>query len=166
MTVFRDISFLLSLAIKMAMVYMLIEHRHPKKKSHFLACAMFVPIVVVNLTLFVVLEAQQYTTLLFFFLTLPSIAVYWFLSKHRDARFIFTLCMVDTLAIEIGHITNIIDFYISNGTYLFMFFSRLVIFPLLLLWTYKKFKPIYIDLQKHTKKAGMSSLRSVYCSMC
>ena len=151
MTIFRDSSFLFSLAIKMVMVYMLIEHRYPKKKSIILASAMFAPIVLVNLVLFVTLDAQQYTTLLFFFLTLPSIVIYWVLLKHRDARFIFALCMVDTLAIEIGHITNIIDFYIPGDTYLFMFFSRLIIFPLLLLWIYKWFRPMYMNLQKYTK---------------
>lgn len=122
MTFFRDTSFLFSLTIKMVMVYMLIEPRYSRKKNHLLACAMLAPIVLLNLILFVTLNAQQYTTLLFFFLTLPSIIIFWVLSKHRDARFIFTLCMVDTLAIEIGHITNIIDFYIPGDTYLFMFF--------------------------------------------
>ena len=96
MIIFRDISFLFSLAIKMVMVYMLIEHRYPRKKSNLLAAVMFAPIVLINLTLFIRLDAQQYTTLLFFWLTLPSIVIFWILSRHRDARFIFTLCMVDT----------------------------------------------------------------------
>ena len=152
MIIFRDISFLFSLAIKMVMVYMLIEHRYPRKKSNLLAAAMFAPIVLINLTLFIRLDAQQYTTLLFFWLTLPSIVIFWILSRHRDARFIFTLCMVDTLAIEIGHITNIIDYYISENTYLFMFFSRLIIFPFLLVWIYKRFKPLYLNLQNYSKK--------------
>ena len=152
MIIFRDISFLFSLSIKMVMVYMLIEHRYPRKKSNLLAAAMFAPIVLINLTLFIRLDAQQYTTLLFFWLTLPSIVIFWILSRHRDARFIFTLCMVDTLAIEIGHITNIIDYYISENTYLFMFFSRLIIFPFLLVWIYKRFKPLYLNLQNYSKK--------------
>ncbi|MEE1154207.1 MAG: GHKL domain-containing protein [Acutalibacteraceae bacterium] len=151
MTILRDISVLFSLTIKMFMVYILIEHRYPKNKSLLLACAMFAPVIVINIFLFITLEPQRYTMFLFFFLTLPSIVIFWILSKHRDSRFIFTLCMVDTLAIEIGHITNIIDFYIPGDTCFFMFFSRIAIFPLLLIWIYKWSKPRYINLQMQTK---------------
>lgn len=156
MTILRDISVLFSLTIKMFMVYMLIEHHYKKKKRNILTAIMFTPVITVNIYLFVTLDPQRYTTMLFFFLTLPSIVIFFILSKRKDARFIFTLCMVDTVSIEVGHITNIIDFYISGDTYLFMFFSRLVIFPLLLVWTCKWFRPRYMELQAHSKTGWTS----------
>lgn len=60
--------------------------------------------------------------------------------------------MVDTVMIEITYITSIIEYYIPGERYIFIFVSRLVIYPILEWLTYKKLRPIYFDVQNHTKK--------------
>ncbi len=152
MTILRDFSIIFSLIIKTIILFALFESRFPKKKSIIIFTLFFTPLTIINIALFVILTPQVYITLIMFFLTLPSSLILWLMSKYRDGRALFTLCMVDTIAIEFGHTTNIIDFYIPGETYIFMFVSRLIIFPLLLLWTCKKFRPVYLEIQKYTNK--------------
>lgn len=39
-------------------------------------------------------------------MTLPSLALFWLLSKHRDSRFFLTFCFVDTVSLIIGYMAR------------------------------------------------------------
>lgn len=106
----------------------------------------------INFLLFVLLGFEKYGTLMLLTLSLPSCVVFWFLAKHRDGRFFFTFCMVDTTVLEIVYITNILNHYLTPNTYISMFIIRLLIYPLIELWGYKKLRPIFLDVQRHIKK--------------
>ena len=129
----------------------LFESRYPKKKTVSITLLTMLPLLVINLLLFIVLGFEGYGTLMLATLSLPSCIFFWLLAKHRDGRFFFTFCMVDTTVLEIVYITNLLNPYISPDSYLFMFLVRLVIYPLLELWVYKKLRPVYLTVQNQTR---------------
>ena len=59
--------------------------------------------------------------------------------------------MVDTIVLEIVYITSILDYYITPDTNILMFTVRLLAYPLLELFVYKKLRPMYLEVQRYTK---------------
>lgn len=150
MTILRDISMLWSMFHTLVLFLLLFESRYPKKKATSITMLTMIPLIIVNLILFVVLGFDRYGTLMLATLSLPSCVVLLLLAKHRDGRFFFTFCMVDTIILEIVYITNLLNPYISPNSYLFMFLVRILSLPLLEVWVYRKLRPVYLEVQKHT----------------
>ncbi len=152
MELLKDISVLWSLIHTLLLFLLLFESRYPRKKTVTLTLAMMVPLIIVNFLLFVLLGFGRYGQLMLLTLSLPSCIVFWFLARHRDGRFFFTFCMVDTVVLEILYITNILNHYITPDTYLLMFAVRLLAYPLLEIWVYKKLRPMFLNVQRRQKK--------------
>lgn len=60
--------------------------------------------------------------------------------------------MVDTTVLELIYITNILNHYLTPDSYIVMFVARLLAYPLIELVTYKKLRPIFLDVQKDIKR--------------
>jgi len=152
MTILRDISILWSFIHVLILFISLYESRYSKKKTIIWTVATMAPLIVFNMILFFKLGPQLTGgALIMLTCTLPSLIFFYIMAKHRDGRFLFTFCMVDTLSYEIMCITNIIDFYLGES-YIFMFVSRLILFPLLEWYVYKQLRPTFHAVQRHTKK--------------
>jgi len=151
MTFLKDFSVLWSLLHTLLLFLLLFESRYPRKKTLILSLATMLPLILVNTVIFVIVGAERYMTVLLLTCSLPSLIFFWFLAKHRDGRFFFTFCMVDSIILEIIYITNIMDFYLGD-TYIFMFAARIVCIPLLELLIYKKLRPVYLSVQRSVKK--------------
>lgn len=151
MEILKDSSMLWSMIHTLIMFLFLFESRYPKKKSLWITMVTILPLLLLNLVLFVALGADTYGSLMLLTLSLPSCIVFWLLAKHRDGRFFFTFCMVDTTVLEIVYITNILNHYLTPDTYIVLFVIRLVLYPLIEIWIYCKLRPMYLELQKHTK---------------
>lgn len=151
MTFLKDFSVLWSLLHTLLLFLLLFESRYPRKKTLILSLATMIPLILVNTVIFVLVGTERYMTYLLLTCSLPSLVFFWFLAKHRDGRFFFTFCMVDSILLEIIYITNILDFYLGN-TYIFMFVVRITCIPLLELLIYKKLRPIYLSVQRSVKK--------------
>lgn len=130
----------------------LFESRYPRKKAMTITLATMVPLLVVNLILFVALGMEQYGTLMLLTLSLPSCIIFYLLSKYRNGRFFFTFCMVDTIVLEIVYITNILHHYLGLESYLMMFIVRLLAYPLLEFYVYHKLRPLYLEVQSRIQK--------------
>ena len=152
MELLRDLSIAYSFVHIFVMFQALFESRYPKKKAKIISACFVIPLIVINWLLFLKLGYEGYGTLMLLTLTLPQGIMYWILSKHRDGRFFFTYCMVDTVALEIFYVTNLINYYTTPNTYLVMFLLRLVIYPLIEFWAYKKMRTMYLDVQRYTKQ--------------
>lgn len=150
MTILRDISMLWSMIHTLVLFMFLFESRYPKKKTLSITLFTMIPLIIVNLILFVILGFDRYGTLMLLTLSVPSCIILWILSKHRDGRFFFTFCMVDTIILEVVYITNLLNLYISPDNYIFMFSVRLISLPLIELLVYHKLRPIYLEVQKST----------------
>lgn len=151
MELLKDLSILWSMIHTLIMFLFLFESRYPKKKNITISLLTMGPLVAVNLVLFALVGSEHYGTLMLLTLSLPSCIVFWLLAKYRGGRFFFTFCMVDTIVLEIVYITSILNHYLTPDSYLLMFFARLIIYPLLEVWIYRRLRPIYLALQKDTK---------------
>ena len=127
----REFSILWSLAHTLVMFILLFESRYPKKKTMIITLATMIPLIIANSILAFNIDAEQMGTILLLTLSLPSLVVFWILAKNRDGRFFFTFCLVDTAVLEIIYITQILNFYITPNSNVFMFAVRLVIYPLI-----------------------------------
>lgn len=152
MTILRDISLIWAMIHTLVVFIMLFESRYPPKKTLLITALTMIPLLIVNLGLFVAMGFENYGTKMLATLSLPSLIVFWFLAKNRDGRFLFTFCMVDTTILEIVYITNILNHYITPDTYLVMFFTRIILCSLIAFFTYKKIRSTYIDIQRQIPK--------------
>ncbi len=152
MTLLKDISIIWSLVHTLIMFILLYEPKYEKKKSMTITLATMIPLCAVNLALTFFIPADKYGTLMLATLTLPSLIVFYILSKYKDGRFFFAFCLVDTTSLEILYVSQILNFYITPDTYIVMFAIRLIAFPVLEILIAKKLKAILADVQKHTPK--------------
>lgn len=157
MTILRDISIVWSLLHTIIMFMLLFESRYSRKKTITLVTAAMVPLIIANLFVVIIWGTETYMQLILLICSLPSLIFFWILAKHRDGRFLFTFCMIDTIVLEIIYITNIIDYFLPENNYIFLFVSRLIIYPVLELLIYKKLRSIYLNVQNHTKKGWVTS---------
>lgn len=148
----REISILWSLSHTLVMFMLLFESRYERKKTMTITLATMIPLIAANTVLAFTVDADTMGTLLLLTLSLPSLIVFWLLSKYRGGRFFFTFCLVDTVALEIIYITQIIDFYLTPESNITMFVIRILAFPLLEWLIYKKIRVMFIDVQRSTKQ--------------
>lgn len=148
----KDLSIIWSLLHTLILFLILFEFRHPGKKALTLTMVTMLPLILVNFALLGFVGFNRYGTLMLLTLSLPSAIIFWFLSKYRDGRFFFTFCMVDTVVLEIVYASNILNHYVSLDNDVVLFVIRLLIYPILEILTYRKLRPIYLSVQKNTKR--------------
>ncbi len=151
MTILKDLSVVWTLLHALAVFFMLCESRYSKKRFAIIISSTIVPLVIANFLLFVFIGFENYGTLMLLTLSLPSCLIFWFTAKHRDGRYLFTFCMVDTIVLEILYVTNILNHYLTPNSYIVLFAVRILIFPLMEIWIYKKVRKMYIEVQNVSK---------------
>ena len=152
MNILKNISILWAFVFTLVMFVFLFESRYSKKKTNTLLATFMIPLIISNFVLFILFGAENYLKIMIPLCTIPSFIFFWFLAKYRDGRFFFTFCMVDTVALEILYITNIIDYFVTAETNVTMFTMRIIMYPLLAYFVFKVIRPIYLGVQKYTKK--------------
>ena len=151
MTILRDLSRVWALAFTLVIFLLLFEPRYSKKKTLVITLATIIPLSIINLILSTI-DIENYGNIMLLTLSLPSCIVFWFLAKNRDGRFFFTFCMVDTIILETLFITQIINFYVTPDSNMFMFLSRLILYPLLAFLMYKIVRPMYLKVQQQIEE--------------
>lgn len=148
----REISLFWCMIHTLVLFFFLFESRYSTKRTNIITILTMIPLIAINTVLISFLDANTMGVALLLTITLPSLIVFWIMAKNRDGRFFFTFCLVDTVVLEIIHITQILNHYITPNSYIFMFVSRLIAFPLLEWFVYKKIRNEYLNVQRHTKK--------------
>ena len=146
----REISLFWSMLHALILFFLLFESRYPKKKTRLISYITLFPLIAANLFLALTLDADKMGLALLITLSLPSLIIFLVIAKNRDGRFFFTFCLVDTIVLEIIYITQIINFYTTPDSYIVMFVLRLVSFPILDWFVYKKIRAEFLDVQKHS----------------
>lgn len=152
MSILRDLSVVWSLAHVLVLFLFLYEPRYSRKKTILLTVAAMVPWMLLNATLYVLLGAEKMAQMLLITATLPSLVFFFFMAKHRDGRFFFTFCFADTVAYGVIVLTSVLDYYVFGNQYVFMFISRLLIFPLMEFVAWKYLRGVYRELQRTVKQ--------------
>ena len=148
----REISILWSLLHTLVMFFLLFEPRYSKKKTMTLTLATIAPLIAINTTLAFAVDADTMGVMMLLTLSLPSLIIFWLMAKNRGGRFFFTFCLVDTISLEVIYITQILDFYLTPQSNIFMFVVRILAFPLIEWFLYKKVRTVFLDVQNQTTK--------------
>ena len=93
MDLLRSISFVWALAHILLLFLFLFRSRYSAKKTALITVATMGPLILLNLPLCYLLDADTYGILMLLTLSLPSLIVFWLLAKRRDGRFFFTFCL-------------------------------------------------------------------------
>ena len=106
MTILRDLSVIWSLIHVLILFMFLYESRYSRNKAITLTAIFMIPLMVLNLYIFFKFGPEFMGKVLLLTCTIPSLIFFWFMAKYRDGRFLFTFCVVDTIALEILYISN------------------------------------------------------------
>lgn len=102
MTVLRYISTLYTALLAPVLLFILFDFRYPRRKTILLTVSFLVPIILANAVLLAILGPVIMSSLLLLTGALPALTFFWFLSKHRDFRLLFTFCFTSTIKL-VGH---------------------------------------------------------------
>lgn len=151
MTILRDISFLWSMLHIAVLYLMLFTPRYSWRTTLIFSSAGIGVLTAINMLIIVQQGTAAIMNVAFFTCTIPSLLLFFLLSKHRDGRFFFLFCLTDTMCFWLMQVTNFLD-RMTGDAYVMLFFSRLVLFPAaeFLLWKYLR-RP-YLELQDRLKK--------------
>ncbi len=163
MEILRELSVLWSLFHILILFMMLYRSRYSKRKTFLLTGFTMIPLIILNLAGVAVYGTGVMGKIFILTCTLPSLLVFWFISEDKKARFFFTFCLADTVALWIIATTNVADFYFGGGQCILMFFSRLIIFPLVEWVAVRYLRKPYLELQREVASgwgifAGMTAL--------
>ena len=150
--ILRTVSLVWSVAHILVLFMILFEPRYGKKTTAVITVAAMLPIVALNVSLAVLFGTTFLSKCVFFSIVLPSIILFFILSKYRDGRFLFTFYVVDTVSLAVIILSAIIDKYLMGGLCIFMFISRLIAFPLLEWFAIRKLRRGYRLLQDTMKR--------------
>ena len=151
MTLLRDLSLLWSMLHVIALFLILFESRFSWRTTLTVAFAVGGTLLIANILLMYQLGNGILMRMAFFTCTIPTLILFFILSKYRDGRFFFLFCMSDTLSFWVMQITNLMD-RMAGDTYIVLLVSRLILFPLveLLFWRYLR-RP-FLELQRKMGK--------------
>ena len=159
----RELSVAWSLFHILILFIMLYRSRFPQKKTILLTIAGMLPLIVLNVAGMVILGANQMGRILIFTCTLPSLVFFYWISKDKKWRFLFTFCLADTAAYWLLGVTNLLDFYLGGGKCVIMLVSRILLFPVAEWLAFRRLRKPYIELQDSVSKGwGLFALMSVF----
>ena len=130
---------------------MLFETRYSKKKYLSSLIPFLVILFSINFYIIFTKGFAFYGKVTLLFATLPSLIYFYITSKHRDGRFFFTFCLVDTSAIWFAIVTGIIDYY-SCGNGMVNFFVRIFSIPIIIGVVYKWFRKPFLRIINTVEK--------------
>lgn len=125
---------------------MLFEPRFTWKTTFIASFTGSIALLAVNTLLMIKFGSSIILKAAFFSCTIPSLLLFFVLSKYRDGRFFFLFCLTDTMCFWILQLTNLLD-RVAGGTFIVMLISRLVIFPAAGLFTWRYLRRPYLTLQ-------------------
>lgn len=151
MTVLRYISTLYTALLAPVLLFILFDFRYPRRKTMLLTVSFLVPIILANAVLLAILGPVIMSSLLLLTGALPALTFFWFLSKHRDFRLLFTFCFTSTIKLVVTDLTAIADFFLGN-TYVVMSVLRFLICPIVVFIFWKWIRTDYLQLQQRVTK--------------
>ena len=147
MTILRDLSVIWAM-INIAIFFLvLMEFRVPMKRLIVYSVLYMIPLIAINLWFLLTFGPAKMAQSLFFIMLLPTVVFYFFLSKYRDGRFLYSFFLISDLNADLTMLTYLLDLAVPAPRYLVMFLSRLFLFPLLNIYAYRRLRRPYLLVQ-------------------
>jgi len=150
--IFRTGSLIWSLVHTLVIFMMLFQSRYSPRKTWSLVGIFMIPLILLNTALLLWLGPNAIAKLILFTCAIPSLLFFFFIAKHRNARFFFTFCLADTFAMAVIILTALIDQLLFGGYCIAMLITRLLLFPIIeyVIWT--RVRKRYFMLQDSIQK--------------
>ena len=148
----RFFSILYSLSFILVIFLMLYDLRFDRKKNNLISSLVMSPLIVLTAVLFFVLGNEKMSKLIYVILSIPSLIFFLLMAKKPDSRFFFTFCFADTICFELIALTMILDYWLGGDKAIFLFVSRLILFPLLAVVVWKYIRKPYKESQQSVQK--------------
>ena len=148
----REVSILWCLFHILILFMLLYRSRFSRKTTILLTVLCMTPVGLANVAGLYLLGVERMGKLFYLTCTIPSLVFYYLMSKDRKGRFLFTFCVADTVAYWIIIVTNLLDYYAGGGRCILMFIGRLILFPLVEWYAYRRIRNPYIELQDSVEK--------------
>ncbi len=163
MIILRDLSIFWAMFHVIFLFLMLFRSRFTRRKTMVAAVVGMGALMAANGVGLVLFGIDAIAKLFLFTCSVPSFIFFYVMSADKRFRFLLSFCLADSTCLWVMAVTTLMDYYLGGGSYVLMFVSRLIAFPLLeyLAWRYLR-KP-YLELQKEVEKgwgtfAGMTML--------
>ena len=151
-----------SLVHILVMFFLFYAPRYSKKKTLIITSSVMGPLIIGNMILLSIMEQAAFGKIVLFLMVLPSFALFIYLAKHRDFRFVFTFCLADTISAEIILLSLIFNAYFTPDTNIVMALIRIIGFPLVEYIIIKKLRKLYFEVQDSLEKGwGVFSLVAI-----
>ena len=151
-----------SLVHILVMFFLFYAPRYSKKKTLLITGSVMGPLIIGNMILLSIMEQAAFGKIVLFLMVLPSFALFIYLAKHRDFRFVFTFCLADTISAEIILLSLIFNAYFTPDTNIVMALIRIIGFPLVEYIIIKKLRKLYFEVQDSLEKGwGVFSLVAI-----
>lgn len=150
MTALRDASQLWAMIHVLVVFLLLFESRRPWR---FTVTLCFFSITVMGAATYAAADLLNMSLIAvsFFTASLPSMVLFFWISKYRDGRFFFLFCLSDTMCLWLIQLTALLD-RLAGGGYVAMFISRLLLFPLAEWFIWKFLRRPYQELQRELER--------------
>ena len=151
-----------SLVHILVMFFLFYAPRYSRKKTLLITGSVMGPLIIGNMILLSIMEQAAFGKIVLFLMVLPSFALFIYLAKHRDFRFVFTFCLADTISAEIILLSLIFNAYFTPDTNIVMALIRIIGFPLVEYIIIKKLRKLYFEVQDSLEKGwGVFSLVAI-----
>lgn len=147
----RSFSMLWSLTFVLILFLVMYDLRFSHKKNITITCATMLPLVALTAVLQLYLGSDIMGKLIYVILTVPSLIFFILMSKKPDGRFFFTFCLTDTIGFELITLTLLLDEWLGDGNAVLLFWSRLILFPLVTFFIWKYVSKAYKQVQENVK---------------
>lgn len=163
MTILRDISYLWSIMHVIAMSLLLFEPRYSWRTTLWATFAGAGSLLIINVMAMFWLGHGIIMGISFFTCSIPTLLLFFLLSKYRDARCLFLFCLSDTSCFWLLQITNFLD-RLTGDTYIVLLIGRLIAFPLAEIFLWRYIRRPYRELQKQLNKGWwwFAAIGSIY----
>lgn len=131
---------------------MLFESRYPKRRYLSSLIPFLCLLLPINLYVMFRLGFAAYGKYTVILATIPSLCYFFLVSRHRDGRFFFTFCLVDTVSIWFALAGGLLDYGLGCQGIL-NFVIRLAAMPAVLFLIYRYARKPFLSLL-HTVRRG------------
>lgn len=152
MIILRDLSLIWSMFHILVLFIFFYESRFSRKTTIILTLVFMGPLGLLNLVGLKYLGVDRMGQMLMLTCTVPSAVFFFFMSRQRNLKFLFTFCAVDTISYEVLVISRILDYYLGGDQYILMFVLRLLAFPAMELLAMRYLRRPYLQILRKVKK--------------
>jgi len=147
----KEVSIILTSVHVWILFLLVYEPRYSWKKTLILTAVFMTPFSILTVLIFIFLGPELAGQLILVTMTIPSLIFFLILSKHRDGRFLFTFCVADTMTLEILGLTMILELLFPTPQQWVLFFSRVILYPLLEYAEWRWLRNTYMQIQREIK---------------